>query len=268
MQCPSTRPDFFPHYDMKTKLSPSHLGLWFSGPNVATAEIGKTIGYRVAILDIEHGTFDLDALDRFVPFLKALGYEVFAKVLGPTREAVQQALDFGADAVVIPHISGAEEARRVCGYAKLPPLGDRSLAGGRTTNFAYPADEWIAQQDRNTKCYPMIEDEHALAEVEAILDLPCVDGVFIGPTDLSIRRGRGIYKRQAGDWADIETVVKASRAAGKSWLFPAWSPEEQAFAIQHGAERVFIAMEQVALYRGLSAIWATANETLQSHSQQ
>ncbi|WP_219916584.1 HpcH/HpaI aldolase family protein [Cupriavidus pinatubonensis] len=257
-----------PQLDMKTKLSRNHLGLWFSGPNVATAEIGKTIGYSVAILDIEHGTFDLDALDRFIPFLKALGYEVFAKVLGPTREAVQQALDFGADAVVIPHISGVEEARRVCGYAKLPPLGDRSLAGGRTTNFAYPADEWIEQQDRNTKCYPMIEDEHALAEVGAILDLPCVDGVFIGPTDLSIRRGRGIYKRQVGDWTDIESVVKSAKAAGKSWVFPAWSPEEQAFAIQNGAERVFIAMEQLALYRGLSAIWATANETLQSHSQQ
>uniref|UniRef100_UPI003F495E06 aldolase/citrate lyase family protein n=1 Tax=Cupriavidus necator TaxID=106590 RepID=UPI003F495E06 len=248
--------------------SPEHLGLWFSGPNIATAEIGKVIGYRVAILDIEHGTFDLDALDRFIPFLKALGYEVFAKVLGPTREAVQQALDFGADAVVIPHISGVEEARRVCGYAKLPPLGDRSLAGGRTTNFAYPADEWIAQQDRGTRCYPMIEDEKALQEVADILALPCVDGVFVGPTDLSIRRGRGIYKRQPGDWADIRAIAGAAKAAGKSWVFPAWSPEEQAFAIEHGADRIFVAMEQFALYRGLSQIWGAANEALQAGQQQ
>ncbi|WP_322062782.1 aldolase/citrate lyase family protein [Paraburkholderia sp. J63] len=243
-------------------LSTSHLGLWFSGPNIATAEIAHCIGFRVAILDIEHGTFDLDALDRFIPFLKAKQFEVFAKVLGPTREAIQQALDFGADAVIIPHISGVEEARRVCAYSKLPPLGDRSLAGGRTTNFMYPPDSWIDEQDKRTRCYPMIEDENALREVAGILDLPTVDGVFIGPTDLSIRRGRGIYKKQDGDWDDLRSIAAAAKAAGKPWLFPAWSPEERAFAVKHGAHRMFIAMEQVALAHGLQQMWQSTVQLL------
>ncbi|SAK82307.1 2-dehydro-3-deoxyglucarate aldolase [Caballeronia hypogeia] len=235
----------------------NHLGLWFSGPNISAAEIARSIGYRTAILDIEHGTFDLVALDRFVPFLKALGFEVFAKILGPTREAVQQALDFGCDAVAIPHISSAEEAARVCGYAKFPPLGDRSLAGGRTTNFVYPKDDWIDEQNRGTKCFPMIEDERALKEVSKILALDTVDGVFIAPTDLAIRRGRKIYKKTDADYADFKQIIEAAKAAGKPWLFPAWSPEEKAFAIEHGASRMFIAMEQFALAQGLTAAWTT-----------
>lgn len=240
---------------MTKQLCKEDLGLWFTGPNIGMAEIAKLIGYRVAILDVEHGIFDLATLDSFIPFLKALGFEVFVKTLGPTREAVQQALDFGADAVVIPHISSVAEARRVCGYAKLPPLGDRSLAGGRTTQFAYPADAWIEQQNTRTRCYPIIEDAQALEEIDDILALPVVDGVFIGPTDLSIRRDRGIYKKQPGDWEDIGLIVEAAKAAGKPWIFPAWSPEEKAFAIERGAERIFIAMEQFALAMGLRHLW-------------
>lgn len=240
------------------------LGVWFSGPNISTAEIAKVVGYRVAILDIEHGIFDLHSLDSFVPFLKGLGFEVYAKVLGPTREAIQQALDFGADAVVIPHVSGVDEARRVCGYAKFPPLGDRSLAGGRTTSFAYPADAWVEEQDRKTKCYPMIEDAQALAEVEQILQLPTVDGVFVGPTDLSIRRERGMYKKQSGDWADIQRIADAAAAVEKDWLMPAWAPEEQKFALDRGVKQMFVAMEHVAMYRGLAAMFASATDIAQA----
>lgn len=244
------------------RLGAEDLGLWFTGPNIGMAEIAKMIGYRVAILDVEHGIFDLAALDSFIPFLKALGFEVFVKTLGPTREAVQQALDFGADAVVIPHVNSVAEAQRVCGYAKLPPLGDRSLAGGRTTQFAYPADEWIDLQNVNTRCYPIIEDAQALEEIDAILALPVVDGVFIGPTDLSIRRNRGIYKKQPGDWEDITTIVTAAKSAGKPWIFPAWSPEEKAFACQHGADRIFVAMEQFALAAGLRQLWDSSVKLL------
>ena len=108
---------------------------WISGresiPRHHLAEIARQIGYRTVVLDIEHGTFDLADLERFIPTLKGLGYEVYAKVLGPFREAIQQALDFGADAVIVPHIEGAAHAKLICGFAKFPPLGDRSSAGER-----------------------------------------------------------------------------------------------------------------------------------------
>src|SRR5690625_6473103 len=52
------------------------------------------------------------------------GMDVIAKVLGPERSPIQQALDFGANAVAIPHVESVEHARTVCGYAKFPPLGE------------------------------------------------------------------------------------------------------------------------------------------------
>ena len=236
----------------------ARYAFWLSSPNLAAAEIAADIGYRTVVLDIEHGTFDLAALDRFIPALRGLGLCVQSKVLGPTREAIQQALDFGSHAVIVPHIESAAHAERVCGFAKFPPLGERSFAGGRTTRYGGFDDAWVEQQDTQTRCFAMIEDATALAEVAGILALGCVDGVFVGPSDLSLRRARGAYKRSAGDWDDLRAIAEAARRANKPWILPAWSKEEKRFALEHGAQGMVLTMEHGALAAGLRAAWVEA----------
>jgi 4-hydroxy-2-oxoheptanedioate aldolase len=232
-------------------------GVWLSGPNVPAAEIAASIGYTVAVLDIEHGSFDLDKLEWFTLVLKGLGFEVLAKVLAPERGPIQQALDFGADGVIIPHILGLEHAQRVCAFVKFPPNGDRSFAGGRTVSYGVPDDEWVVSQDTNTLCYPMIEQAGALEEVDGILALDTVDGVFVGPSDLSLRRGRGVYKRSTEDFDDLRTIASAAHRAGKRWLLPAWSVSEKQFALDNHADTLVLTMEHGALAFGLKDAWQT-----------
>lgn len=234
--------------------------VWLSSPNVAAVEIAAQIGFGAVVMDIEHGTFDLTDLERFVPFVKAVGLEVIAKVLEPERGPIQQALDFGADVVAIPHVENAAHAREVTAYAKFPPRGDRSFAGGRTAAYGGFTDEWVREQDRRTRCYPMIEDAGALEEIDGILALDTVDGVFVGPSDLSLRRERGAYSRTEGDFADLARVAAAAHAAAKPWLLPAWTPEEKRFAIEHGADQVVAVMEHGALVAGFSAAYAEVTE--------
>lgn len=238
---------------MSTTSSQRRYAVWLSDPSFAAAEIARGLGYGAAVIDIEHGAFDLADLERYIPFLRALGLEVLAKVHGPERGAIQQALDFGADAVVIPHVENAAHAKVVTAFAKFPPLGDRSFAGGRTTNYGPFTDAWVGEQDRTTRCLPMIEDAGAIEEVEAILALDTVDGVFVGPSDLSLRRDRGAYTRSNGDFADLARVAAASAAAGKPWVLPAWSLAEKEFAIRHGADQLALIMQHGALAAGFAA---------------
>ncbi|MFC4000311.1 HpcH/HpaI aldolase/citrate lyase family protein [Prauserella oleivorans] len=235
-------------------------GVWLSEPSAAAVEMAQLAGYGTVVLDIEHGVFDLAALDWLIPFIRAKGMDVIAKVLGPERTPIQQALDLGANAVAIPHIESPEHAERVCGYAKFPPLGDRSFAGGRTTGYRGFTDEWVTRQDRGTRCYPMIEDASAFETVDKILQLPVVDGVFVGPSDLSLRRERGAYSVEADDLADIRHVARAARAAGKPWILPAWSEPEQRLAVEEQAETIVVTMQYGALLSGLTDRLNTVRE--------
>jgi 4-hydroxy-2-oxoheptanedioate aldolase len=220
---------------------------WFSTPNIAGLEIVAGAGYSTVIYDAEHGNFDLADLNRVIPFAKALGLTVLVKTVAPERAPIQQPLDYGADGVVIPHIGNAAHARTVCGYAKLPPRGDRSLAGGRTMGYAGFDRDWSARQDSTTLCLPMIEDPAALDDVEAILALDTVDGIFIGPGDLFARRGGGGYRIGDYEIGVLRTLGRAAVAAGKKWLMPAWSPVEQRIGLEEGADTIAVLQEFTAL---------------------
>lgn len=232
---------------------PQGVAIWLTEPSIAAVEMGHLAGYDAVVLDIEHGLFDLQDLDRIIPFVKAKGMRLIAKVLGPERGPIQQALDFGADAVAIPHIESAAHAAEICGFAKFPPLGDRSFAGGRTSAYRGFTDAWVAEQDARTHCYPMIEDASAFDDVKAILDLPVVDGIFVGPSDLSLRRERGAYSVTEADLDDIRHLARAANAVGKPWLLPAWSPAEQRLAVEEGAATIVASMQYGAMLAGFTS---------------
>lgn len=228
--------------------------LWLSSPNTWMIELLTPARVPHLILDIEHGTFDLAAVDSFICLAKARGFQVHAKTLAPAMSPVQQMLDLGADSVIIPHIEGLEHARDICGYAKFAPLGKRSFAGGRTTGYDAPSSDYFDEQNRKTRCYPMIETAGALRDVSEILALDCVDGVFIGPSDLSLSRGRGRYMFGKDDTADIMAIASAALAAKKPWIMPAWRAGERELSRQNGALIMAVAEEQDVLKVGLEVL--------------
>ncbi len=234
------------------------LAVWLSTPNHIMVEIARDLGYRRFVLDMEHGLFDLEPTDKLVCLMKAMGLEVHAKVLGPLAVPIQQALDMGCDGVIIPHIGDAAHAREVTAAAKYPPLGTRSFAGMRTSHYGGAAQSYYDDADRNTRCYPMIESAAALEDVEAILALPTVDGVFVGPSDLSLSRGRGAYRNTDADRADLTRIAKAAAAAGKAWIMPGWTQVERDFARPLKPAFMLVVDEGGALYTGLSQALQTA----------
>lgn len=227
-------------------------GLWLSTPQAALVELAAGAGFRRLVLDLEHGQFDQAELNLLIPLARALGLTVFAKVAGPGAVWIQQALDFGADGVIVPHILDAGHARAVCAAAKYPPLGNRSFAGGRIVSYgAMPAD-FAVTENRRVQCLPMIESAEALADVEAILALPTVDGVFLGPTDLALSRGRPTYSFGETDRQDLERVAHAAKASGKPWVMPAWTQAERRWARELQAQWSVVLDEHGVLCAGVA----------------
>ncbi|MCC0064978.1 MAG: 4-hydroxy-2-oxovalerate aldolase [Defluviimonas sp.] len=227
--------------------------VWLSTPHHQMVEIAFGLGCRRFVLDIEHGYFELDATDKLIALIRALGARVHAKVLGPETVAIQQALDMGCHGVIIPHIGGVDHARAVTAAAKYPPNGVRSFSGTRPARYDAVTQDYYTREDAATECLPMVESAEALAEIEAILALETVDGVFVGPSDLSLSRGRGAYARTEADFDDLRRIAAAARAAGKPWIMPAWAPVERDLARELGAAWQVTVDEYGALWTGIDA---------------
>lgn len=241
-------------------MNPS-LGCWLACPDIVFIEIARDVGFGTLVMDVEHGTFALADIDKLIPFAKAIGMRVLVKVEGPHAEPIQRALDFGADGVIVPHILGVEHARQVCAAAKYPTLGTRSYAGARTVRYGAPSDGYFDEDNGKTKCYPMVESKEALADVDGILALPMVDGVFVGPSDLSLSCGRGRYRFSDADRAALGAVAQAAKRAGKPWIMPAWRQDEQAFARTLQPEVLVVVEQQGALHAGLSQAYSSLQGT-------
>lgn len=226
---------------------------WLSHPQVPYVEVLRTMGVRHLLLDLEHGAFDLTVLDQFLALTTALGFSVLCKTAAPTTEAIQQALDFGADGVVVPHLGALAHARAVLSAGKFPPRGVRSYSGGRSAGYARAGGTYFDDTNRRTRTWAMIETAESLADVEAIAALDAVDGLFPGPSDLALARGRGAYAFADDDRADLTRIARAAQAAGKPWIMPAWSPAERRFAVAEGAERMVVASQHGVVRAGVAA---------------
>ncbi|QIG49795.1 2,4-dihydroxyhept-2-ene-1,7-dioic acid aldolase [Nordella sp. HKS 07] len=211
---------------------------WLQTNNQQACEIARLAGYDMVVFDGEHGVFDVAALDRLVPFCAGIGLEPFVRVGEASRPQIQAALDMGAVGVILPQIEGLDHAARVTAFAKYPPLGSRGIGYSRTMNYDGVGPDYITAENARRLCYAMIETPGAFAAMEEIAALPCVDGLFIGPGDLSLTRGRGLFADTAADAADLKQVAETARKAGK--LFAAAGPTRNYSKLAAGLGASFV----------------------------
>ncbi len=235
--------------------------LWLASANAAAVELAKLLGYDGITLDLEHGVFNRESADRLILLARQSGLKSFARIAAPTRIDIQHVLDSGADGVIIPHVDSLEHARELSSYAKYPPAGDRSVGGGRTWKYSAPPKGWTLAENRRVRCYPMIETSGALAEVDAILALKNVDGVFLGPFDLNMSRGRkGTFG--AADVADRKRVAGAAVAAGKDWGMNVYSAKDMKAAHDLGLTFAALSDDINALSEAMTRIIADARRII------
>ena len=233
------------------------LAFWIESDNQKACEIGRLAGYEIVVFDMEHGILDEIMLDRLVPFCAQLGLDPYVRVSEATQPRIQIALDIGAKAVILPQIKDLQHAETVVAFAKYPPLGLRGLGFSRTMSYGSPGNEYIAQENRTRLCYAMIETPGALASAAEIAALPCVDGLFVGPSDLSLTRGRGVFAASEADIDDLAMVAKAARGANKKWGAAAGNPDYRKRASALGADFLAVADDLSALYAGFTSLRET-----------
>lgn len=178
------RPNF-----MKEKLDRGEavIGSWAMIPSPVTAEILAVAGLDFVIIDAEHGPIGYETAQTMAMACEARQVSPVMRVGDVNADAMQRALDLGVHAVQIPNVDTLALARDVVRFAKYPPEGERGFspftrAGGYSRENAC---RLTAAANANTLVGINVEGKAVLDEIDAILDLPGLDLVFVGLYDLS-----------------------------------------------------------------------------------
>jgi 4-hydroxy-2-oxoheptanedioate aldolase len=161
---------------------------WLAIPNGFSAEVMAQAGWDSVTVDLQHGVQDY--LSMVACFQAMQAHPVVPMVRVPWNEPgiIGKVLDGGAYGVICPMVNTREQAEALISYCKYPPNGARSngpiRAGvyGMGTSYQKTANE-------NVLCIPMIETQQAIDNLEAILDVPGIDAIYVGPSDLGFSLG-------------------------------------------------------------------------------
>jgi staphyloferrin B biosynthesis citrate synthase len=166
------------------------LGTFLKTPHAHLVEVLATTGLECICFDAEHAPFDRRDLDMCVLAGRANGFPVLVRVDHASDHQILNALDCGADGVVIPHVKSAYQARALAKACHYGP-GGRGYAGS-SRSAGYGLTPMAAHQSNSaqrTTVIAQIEDVEALAEIDAIAAVEGIDALFVGRIDLTVALG-------------------------------------------------------------------------------
>lgn len=228
-------------------------GTFMKTPSHDVLEVLALSGLDFVCLDAEHAAFDRRALDACIAVARALDFPVLVRVASGTPEAILQALDMGAVGVVVPHVDSVAKAKAVARSARFG-LGGRGYAGStRWAGYATRTmPELLAKSREETVVIAQIEEPAGADAAHEIAALDGIDGLFLGPADLSVS-----YGHEGQDNADLTKALKicgeATKANGKAYVSWVGSIEQAKERAASGLTVFFVGSEHAWMLNGAKA---------------
>jgi len=195
------------------------FGGWCTLPYPMVVELVGQDGFPAVVLDQQHGFWDTASLVAAITAAHHVGTAPIARIPIGDFAMASRVLDFGAAGIIAPMINNAADARALAAAAKFPPIGERSWGPQGALRFSgiTEAKNYLRKANDLTMAFAMIETRAALDNLDAILATAGVDGVFVGPSDLSIALadGKTIEPESKEVDAALNKILKAAEAADK-----------------------------------------------------
>ena len=177
------------------------VGTFFEAGNASVAEALALTDLDYMLIDTEHGPF--------------------VRVKDSNRNSILKMLDIGAGGLIIPQVHSIEEIKKIVEYGKYFPVGQRGVAFARGAGYGYlehakgDINDYFATCNRETLLIPQCETMGCLENIEEIAKVDGIDGIFVGPYDLSVAMGIPTQFDKPEFKAALERILKAVKDAGK-----------------------------------------------------
>ncbi|WP_433850744.1 HpcH/HpaI aldolase family protein [Brucella pseudogrignonensis] len=231
------------------------LNGWLSIANGFSAEIMAEQGYDSIGIDLQHGIVDYQAAVSMLQGMRASGVVPLIRVPWLDPAQIMKALDAGAYGIVCPMINTRAEAEALVSYVRYPPTGVRSFGPSRAAISA--GSNYGQKADAQVLCLAMIETAEAMKNLDEIVATPGLDGVYIGPADLTIgltgmKYPTGFDREEPEIIENIKRILNAAHGAGIKAALHCGTPTYAAKAAGWGFDMVTVSND-VRLLAGAAA---------------
>lgn len=198
---------------------------WCALPSPVTAEIMGRQGFDLITVDLQHGLMDYQMALTMLQVLQGLPAPVLVRVPWNEPGIIAKCLDAGFAGLICPMINTADDAKRLVQAARYAPLGSRSF-GPTRANMVHGAG-YVKTANTAVLVFAMVETREALTNLDAILAVDGIDGVYVGPSDLGLSLGyEPTLDPTAPEVLDaIAAIAARTKAAGRIAGVHTGSPE-------------------------------------------
>jgi 4-hydroxy-2-oxoheptanedioate aldolase len=237
---------------------------WSGIPDPLVAEFSARAGFDAVTLDMQHGCHSTDSVMRCISAVALAATPAVVRIPVGRFDMASRALDFGAAGVIAPMVNSVADAEALAEATKYPPLGGRSWGPTRVMALAGRSDgpAYLREANKESVAIAMIETRAALAAADAIMGVEGIDGIFVGPSDLSVALSDGA--QIAAEDEDMLMVAKGladrARALGKFAGIFAFSGEAGRRYAGMGFRFIALASDFNYITAGAKALLAKARE--------
>ncbi len=172
----------------RLKAGKAAVNGWLAIPSAFSAEVMAQCGWDSVTVDMQHGVQDYLSMVACFQGMQAQPVTPLVRVPWNEPGIVGKVLDGGAMGVICPMVNTKAEAEALVSYCKYPPAGKRSNGPIRAAMYG-EASNYQKTANDEIMVIPMIETQEAIDNIEAILDVPGIDGIYVGPSDLGFSLG-------------------------------------------------------------------------------
>jgi len=161
------------------------FGGWVSFSHPSITEIFAQAGFDFIAIDMEHTTISIEQAQRIIAACQGEGTLCLPRPVSHSNDWIKPLLESGADGLIVQMINTPQEVESIIQLAKFPPLGSRSYGVNRAHNYGLNFDDYIKKWNESSSVIIQVESIDAVENIEKLLEFDEVDGVMIGPYDIS-----------------------------------------------------------------------------------
>lgn len=231
------------------------LGTWITARDPFFVESLAYVGYDLLLIEAEHTPLTMGDIEMMLIAIQGSQSIPVVRMPWNDQVKVKQVLDMGVEAMVVPFVRSAEDARRLVSYSMYPPEGVRGINPRRAQHLVGSPWDYAKVANDYVCPIPQIELIDAVNEIDAICAVPRLGGVFLGPSDLSLSMNLPGQMDHPDFVAARDRIWEASRRHRLPFAVASYSLDDARMWIQRGAEMVFFGQD-------LRFMVAQAKETL------